>query len=410
MNPPVEQIGRLNIWETRNKSMNDFRGVSNLKTNFALLLLFLIMNLTACMGPDRPGGGLGPALKWTELPGWRSDNHSEAWQALMKNCQAMASKSEWKNICKRASLLSTPSDQHAREFFEKHFSVKQVIPSADDKPEGLITGYYEPILNGSLKKTKRFQYPVYKRPDDLLIVELGGLYPELKGKRVRARIDSRNRVVPYFDRAAIDGRRQPLKGKEIAWVDDIIALFFTHIQGSARIRLTDGSLLSIGYHDQNGHPYYAIGRQLIEKGIIAVEDMSMQAIRQWLLDNPNAVNDLLNSNSSYIFFIARENKNEDGPLGSLGVALTAQRSIAVDRRSIPLGSPVWLSTQLPNLPKTRDNTLKDNSFAQLVFAQDTGGAIKGNARADLFWGSGEEAEYYAGKMRQSGLLYLLIPK
>ena len=385
-------------------------GTHYLKMCLVLLLFFLIMNLIACMGPDRPTGGLGPALQWKELPGWGADNHSETWQALLKNCQAMSNKPKWGIICEHASLLNAPSDQQAREFFEAYFTVKKINPGVDDKPDGLITGYYEPILNGSLKKTKQFQYPVYKRPEDLLIVELSGLYSELKGKRVRARIDSRNRVVPYFDRAAIDGHEQPLRGKEIAWVDDMVALFFTHIQGSARIRLRNGRLLSIGYRDQNGHPYYAIGRTLIENGNVALEDMSMQAIRQWLLDNPQKVNDLLNQNSSYIFFEERENKNDDGPLGSLGVALTARRSVAVDPRSIPMGSPIWLSTQLPKLPNALNKNQEENSFSHLVFAQDTGGAIKGNARADLFWGSGEQAEYYAGKMRQSGLLYLLIPK
>jgi len=369
---------------------------------------------------SHPRGGLGPVVDWDDVPGWRQDHHSQAWPALLQSCQALADKnSQWKSICENASKLANIDDQIARQFFQDNFVLQEILPDESDNPDGLITGYYEPLLYGSLTPSDRFRYPVYKRPENLLIVELGDLYPSLKGKRVRARLDNNNRVVPYFDRKAIDSDPTLLKGNEIAWVDDPVALFFTHIQGSAKILFDDGKLLGVGYEDQNGHPYYAVGRKLIENGEIPVDLMSMQAIKQWLVDHPDRADALLNTNPSYIFFQARETTPDQGPLGSLGVPLTAQRSIAVDRSSIPLGAPIWLSTQLPViedpslLPTMPPNNTSDPSsnklFQQLVFAQDTGGAIKGRVRADLFWGSGKLAEYYAGKMRQPGRLYLLSP-
>ena len=299
--------------------------------------------------------------------------------------------------------------------------IREIYPDKDESEDGLITGYYEPLLHGSDQQTERYRYPVYKRPDNLLVVELSDLYPALKGKRVRARLDSKNRVVPYFDRKTIENDANLLKGNEIAWVDDPVALFFTHIQGSGRIQYDDGHEIDIGYEDQNGHPYYAIGRKLIESGDIPVEQMSMQAIKQWLMTHPQNAADLLNTNPSYIFFQARESKPDEGPLGTLGVPLTAQRSIAVDRKAITLGSPVWMVTQLP--PTEDENGQPANSdamktgdkkagvdFKHLMFAQDTGGAIRGRVRADVFWGTGKLAEFYAGKMRQSGRMFILLPK
>jgi len=384
-------------------------------TGFMVALL-----MSACV--SRPHGGLGPVVDWADVQGWQQDKLSLAWPALLQSCVALTGKtSSWRVICEKAQQMPNANDQQARQFFEEHFVMQEILPNESDSPDGLITGYYEPLLHGSLAPSERYRYPVYKRPDNLLVVELGELYPTLKGKRVRARLDQRNRVVPYFDRKAIESDAELLKGNEIAWVDDPVALFFTHIQGSAKIMFEDGGLLDIGYDDQNGHPYYAIGRKLIESGEVPVEVMSMQAIKQWLIAHPDRADGLLNTNPSYIFFQARETKPELGPLGSLGVPLTAQRSIAVDRQEIPLGAPVWISTQLPayqtasDSGDTKANTDSQASqpgevFQHLVFAQDTGGAIKGRARADLFWGSGEMAEFYAGKMRQAGRLFLLQPK
>lgn len=370
-----------------------------------LLLLLLSLLLPSCA----KHGGLGPVLSWQDVPGWKEDTLTEAWPALQQNCAALAERQElWRILCTQAASVDGDSEQQIRQFFESNFHIREIYPERDENQEGLFTGYYEPLLFGDNKPSDRFRYPVYKRPDDLLIVDLSELYPDLKGKRVRARLVDGNRVIPYYDRATIDGNDSPLKGNEIAWVDNLVELFFTHIQGSAIIQLQDGRQIDIGYEDQNGHPYYAIGRKLIENGDIRKEKMSMQAIQQWLLDNPQQANELLNLNPSYIFFTAKESQPGLGPLGSLGVPLTAKRSVAVDKKAIPLGSVLWLSTKLPAPDHSQDPD-QQSPFRHLVFAQDTGGAIVGRVRADLFWGNGKEAEYYAGTMRQPGKLFLLVP-
>jgi membrane-bound lytic murein transglycosylase A len=348
-------------------------------------------------------------LDWQDLEGWKEDRLTEAWPALLQNCAALSQKQDqWRKLCAQVASVDGASADQVRNFFEANFHVREIYPEKDESQDGLITGYYEPLLFGASNPSERYRYPVYKRPEDLLIVDLSELYPELKGKRVRARMVDGNRVVPYFDRATIDGNNSPLQGNEIAWVDDVVGLFFTQIQGSAKIQLEDGRQIDIGYADQNGHPYYAIGRKLIEMEEISKEKMSMQAIQQWLQDHPQQANELLNQNPSYIFFTERESQPGLGPLGSLGVPLTAKRSVAVDRKAIPLGSALWLNTKLPEA----DAKLKSDQaleFRHLVFAQDTGGAISGRVRADLFWGNGPEAEYYAGVMRQPGRIFLLVP-
>jgi membrane-bound lytic murein transglycosylase A len=375
----------------------------------ALAVLLLVSVLSACVGPGRPGGGLGPAIKWERLTGWQDGRQAEAWPALLASCDKLDQLDDvWRNLCLEASLIDNPDDAEARAFFETRFVPRPVLAADDENSEGLITGYYEPLLEGSRVRTEKFRYAVYQRPDDLLVVDLGDLYEDLKGKRVRGRLIDKRRVVPYFSREQIENGENPLKGNEIAWVDDPVALFFLHIQGSGIIRLRDGSLLAVGYHDQNGYPYYAIGRRLIQDEAIKEEDMSMQAIRDWLRNNPDQAEELLNSNPSYVFFSARPS-TDTGPIGSLGVPLMAERSIAVDRRVIKLGSPVWLDTTLPEPGPTEKAKKQEIPYRRLVFAQDTGGAISGSIRADLFWGRGQRAEEYAGRMRQPGSLYILQP-
>jgi membrane-bound lytic murein transglycosylase A len=261
-------------------------------------------------------------------------------------------------------------------------------------------------LQGSLVKTGRFRYPLYRRPDDLVTIDLGELYPELQGKRFRGRLNG-NRVVPYYSRAQINHASErpgpaaaPLSGQELLWVDDPVALFFLEIQGSGRVQLPDGRILAVSYADQNGHPYVAIGRKLVESGALKLEEATMPAIRAWLAAHPDQARTVLNSNPSYVFFMLRE-PDSSGPVGALNVPLVPERSIAVDPAFIPLGSPVWLDTALPG-SETRP-------YRRLEFAQDTGGAIRGPARADLFLGFGRNAEELAGAMRSRGKLYVLLP-
>ena len=263
----------------------------------------------------------------------------------------------------------------------------------------MVTGYYEPLLLGSRQQSQRFAFPVHAVPDNLLTVELGDLFPELKGKRVRGRVEG-NKLVPYWTRGEILAQEQQLPAKTLAWVNDPIELFFLQIQGSGRIRLPDGSLMRVNYADQNGHPYRSIGRLLVERGDLKLEEASMQGIQAWARANPSRLDELLNSNPSYVFF--REMPaSDDGPIGALGVPLTAERSIAIDPRSIPLGAPVFLATTRPN---------SSRPLQRLVMAQDTGGAIRGAVRADFFWGFGKEAGALAGRMKQNGRMWVLLPE
>lgn len=284
-----------------------------------------------------------------------------------------------------------------RQFFESRFTPFRVV-NPDGSHSGLITGYYEPLLKGSRFPTPRFRFPVYGMPDDLLTIDLGSLHPDLKSLRLRGRLAG-NRVVPYFSRAEIEEGEALVKGRELLWVDDPVELFFLQIQGSGRVRLNSGEVVRLGYADQNGHPYRSIGRILVERGELTLDEASMQGIQAWGRRNPDKLSELLNQNPSYVFF--RElPKYLPGPLGSLGVPLTAGRSLAIDPRAIPQGAPVFLSTTWPNSSKPLN---------RLMLAQDTGGAIRGAVRADFFWGFGEEAGNLAGKMKQAGRLWVLLP-
>ena len=300
-----------------------------------------------------------------------------------------------------ASLATKTEDaSHAavREFFEQHLQ-PHALAGADAAVDGLVTGYYEPLLSGSRHADRQFTHAVHGVPDNLLTIELGDLFPELKGKRVRGRVEG-NKVVPYWPRGEILAQGSKLPAKTLAYVDDPIELFFLQIQGSGRIRLPDGSLMRVNYADQNGHPYRSIGRLLVERGDLKLEEASMQGIQTWARANPARLNALLNANPSYVFFREMPASN-DGPQGALGVPLTAERSIAIDPRAVPLGAPVYLATTRPNSAQPMN---------RLVMAQDTGGAIKGAVRADFFWGFGKEAGALAGRMKQSGRLWVLLPK
>ncbi len=266
-----------------------------------------------------------------------------------------------------------------RAFFEQQFQPWQ-ISQAEGGAEGLVTGYYEPLLRGSRYLTPKYRFPIHAAPDDLLVVDLSALYPELKSLRLRGRLQG-NKVVPYFSRAEIEAGTAPVRGKELVWVDDPVELFFLQIQGSGRVRLDNGDIVRVGYADQNGHPYRSIGKWLVDKGELTLDKASMQGIKDWGRRNPERLPELLNANPSYVFF--RELPNHlSGPLGALGVPLTAERSIAIDPRGMPLGAPVWLATTRPN---------SSESLNRLMMAQDTGGAIRGAVRADFYWGTGDEA-------------------
>ncbi len=360
-----------------------------------ILIFFFATLLSSCSKP--PGPGIGNAVEWSQLEGWQMDRHAESWTSLLRGCSKLKDRPEWAAACHTADGMPSPTDEEAREFYEQWFTAHGVYAENGNRT-GLITGYYEPLLFGSLEQTEQFRYPIYQRPEDLLSVELSGLYPELKGKRVRGRL-SGNKIIPYHSRESLESSPKVLQGQELVWVDDPVALFFLHVQGSGRIVLRDGSVLGVGYADQNGHPYRSIGRELIAMGELNKDDVNLFSIRKWLDNNPTRINNLFERNPSYVFFTERP-APEEGPYGSLNVPLVAERTIAVDPGVIPLGSPVWLDTTLPG---------SGENYRRLVLAQDTGGAIKGHVRADVFWGQGQKAERMAGLMKQDGQLYVLRP-
>lgn len=357
----------------------------------------------AAPAPPQPPAPRYEHAEWSQLEGWGSDDLAEAWSAFLTGCGGLKARADWKQVCELALQKPARDTRAVRQFFEAQFEPWRVAYD-DDRGQrsesGLITGYYEPLLKGSRKPGGRFNTPLYSVPDDLLTVDFGDLYPSLKGERVRARVQGK-RVLPYFDRSQLQDNPS-LKGKELVWVDDAIDAFFLQVQGSGRIQLPGGEVIRLAYADQNGQPYKAIGRYLVQKGELTVAQATAPGLRQWLAQHPERLQEVLNANPSVVFF--REEKLPDpnvGPRGALGVPLTAGRSVAVDARNLPLGAPLFLATTQPG------TTIPLN---RLVMAQDTGGAIRGVVRADLFWGMGAQAGDRAGNMRQQGRMWLLWPK
>ncbi len=357
-----------------------------------------------CTAPPPVAAEQPPRLEaktWSDLPGWRQDNVAAAWGGFQESCRGQASKNggeRWGRVCKLAANVDGQDGEAVRQFFEAHFTPYAMV-EGDGRQEGMITGYYEPLIQGARRKDGRNATPVLAVPPDMLTIDLGELYPELKHRRLRGRLEG-NKVLPYWSRAEIEEHLTGhWPGKTLLWVEDPVEFFFLQVQGSGRVQLADGSRVRIGYADQNGHPYQSIGRLLVERGEMRLEEASMQGIQAWARANPQRLQALLNANPSYVFFRELPN-NEGGPIGALGVPLTAERSIAVDPRYIPLGAPVWLATTRPN---------SGQILNRLMLAQDTGGAIKGGVRADFFWGFGKEAGELAGRMKQKGRLWVLLP-
>lgn len=346
---------------------------------------------------------LQPAT-WSELPGWLTNDPVPAWDGFLASCRSLEKKIDvqgaafWQPACAAARRIEDKRPESLRGWLEANFRPWALV-NPDGSREGLITGYYEPVLQGSRKKTPRTSYPVFGPPDDLIVVDLAELVPELKSLRLRGRLEGR-RLVPYYSRAEWSREESRRSPDAILWVSDPLDFFFMQIQGSGQVELGDGSRVRLGYADQNGHPYRSIGRWLIDHGELESGQASMQGIRRWAENHPERLAELLNANPSLVFF--RELAVEgSGPPGALGVPLTPRRSLAVDPRHVPLGAPVWLATTWPN---------SEQALTQLMLAQDTGGAIRGVVRGDFYWGSGPEAGNLAGKMRQSGRLWVLLPK
>jgi membrane-bound lytic murein transglycosylase A len=390
-----------------------------------LVSLLFVLALTACAAvpparvpptPPEPKFELRP-LTFDQLDGWRDDDPSQALAAFRRSCGALANRdgdnpmgpepglgrvADWLETCRAAEQVADPgSATGARRFFETWFQPFEVRDGGN--PEGLFTGYYEPILYGSRSRKPPCVLPLYGPPDDLLRIDLGRFNPQLAGFAIYGRI-TEGQFVPYYSRAEIDRGALTGRGLELLWVDDPIDRFFLQIQGSGQVRLDDGSVVRVGYASQNGQPYHAIGRDLIEIGALTPDDVSLQSIRAWLLAHPQDAATIMSRNRSYIFFQEHpELSPEDGPLGTQGVPLTAGRSLAVDLRYIPLGAPVWLDTTAP-WPEG------EGPLKRLLIAQDSGGAIRGIVRGDVFWGTGERAGTIAGWMKSRGRYALFLPR
>ncbi len=381
--------------------------VSLMRVVLSWLFVFV---LASCAGVE-PEPETKPDLRleaasFKDLPGWGKDDMQTAMVALERSCTNILKRNPdssfstlpgagtniaWQGVCLDLKALSKDNQGAVQLFIERHFTPHQVL--AGNNPEGLFTGYYEAALKGSKIQTARYNIPLHTRPDDLVMVQLGEFREELKGQRIAGRVVDGN-LKPYETREQIVAGRWPHGDKVLVWVDDAVDAFFVQIQGSGLVQFEDGSTMRIGYAGQNGHIYYAIGRELVSRGELTKENVSMQSIRQWLAQHPDQADEIMNTNKSYVFF--EETKGE-GPVGGEGVPLTAGRSLAIDYSLLPYGAPLWLD-------------IKEPALQRLMIAQDTGGAIRGPVRGDVFWGYGERAEQLAGSMKSPGQYWILLPK
>ena len=352
------------------------------------------------------------AASFQDLPEWQNENFQNFGQAYERSCARVLKKSsqdifgadskfgkaqEWQIACRKFQKIDKQNIRAVREFFEQNFIPYTVKAGADS--EGLFTGYYEASLNGSKTKKGKYIYPLRARPDDLVMVDLGEFRDELKGQRIAGRVKD-GKLKPYETHGEIlAGKLPKSQDKPLVWVDDPVEAFFIQIQGSGIVALDDGSVMRVGYAGQNGHPYYAVGRELVKRGELIKDEVSLQTIRAWMKANPSQAQDLMTTNKSYVFFRELEGA---GPEGGEGIALTAGRSLAIDRSIIPYGIPVWLSAENPDPKQKKIN--------RLMMAQDTGGAIRGPVRGDYFWGYGDQAEIMAGAMKSKGRYWFLLPK
>jgi membrane-bound lytic murein transglycosylase A len=375
----------------------------------AALLLLVACHPRPLQPEPPPVAAPPPVLRyeqavWTGLPGWSDDDIVAAWPALLASCRSPRMAPAWGGFCGAAQGIPAGDAAAQRALIESRLRPWRITTLSQDgrgerNEQGMVTGYYEPVVNGSRTRGGAYQAPLYGVPDDLVTVELGDLYPALKGERIRGQLQGR-RVTPYPDRARLaDGKL--LAGKEIVWLDSAADAFFLQVQGSGRVRLADGSMLRLSYADVNGQPYRSIGRFLVDSGEMTLDEVTMPSLRAWLAAHPERQAEVFNANPSVVFFKAEQIGDPSiGPRGAMNIPLTAGRSLAIDPRQLPLGAPLYLATTHP---------LTHQPLARLMLAQDTGGAIRGALRADFFWGLGAEAGEAAGAMREQGSFWLLWP-
>ncbi len=361
-----------------------------------------------------PGGPIAlTPVAFTDLPGWSEDGQDAALAAFVRSCRKFESLpperaqrpealgltvADWLEVCAwlpPPSGGSGPDAVSARAFFETHFLPFSV--QSGGEPWGIITGYYEATLEGSLEPRAGYEVPLYQAPDDLISLDLQAFGEDLPDRTLVGRVEGR-RFLPYHQRAAINDGVLEGRDLELMWLKDPVDAFFLSVQGSGVVTLPDGREQRVGYAGNNGHAFYAIGRALLESGEVPRDQMSMQAIRDWLRANPERAEELMERNARYIFFRMLDG---EGPIGAQGVALTPERSLAVDRAYLPMGAPLYLETE---------SAQPDLRFRRLMIAQDTGAAITGGVRGDFFFGKGEPALARAGRMKEKGRYWLLLPE
>jgi membrane-bound lytic murein transglycosylase A len=359
-----------------------------------------------------PDSQLEP-VRWEELQGWTQDDHLAAFTAFQTSCHALRAMrpapdnepmhSSLREVCRRALEVHLQSAAAARGFFEDNFRPVHIARLGES--QGFLTGYYEPVLQGSRLPSPQFHFPVYRRPSDLLLDgRKPGPHPIANKNAAIGRRDENNEIVPYYDRGAIEAGALDGQKLEICWLKDPFDVLIVQIEGSARVILEDGTPLRINYDSYNGYSYSSIGRVLIERKIIPREEMSMHRIRDWMTGHPDEAQAVRASNRSYVFFRVTGLSNDGEPIGGQGVRLTPGRSIAVDRLH-EYGTPFFIEAKLPI-----ENAGAGSPFHRLMIAQDTGSAIVGPARADLYWGAGDDAGRVAGRIRHPGKFVMLVPR
>jgi membrane-bound lytic murein transglycosylase A len=389
---------------------------SGLSTKIAGLALGALCLVSAARGEDAdplkiPDTQLEP-LAWSALDGWNADDHVASFSAFLKSCAPFLNTSKphdprpvygalWQT-CRDAAQLRPETAAEAQAFFEENFRPVAIARIGESK--GLLTGYFEPVVEGSRLPNPEFYTPIYRRPRDLLVDGRPAGRGQVPNRATINRRDEHDALVPYYDRAAIEAGALDGQHLEICWVRDPFEALSMQIEGSARIRLEDGTMLRVNYDAHNGHPYAAIGRFLIEQYGIPADQMSMERIRQWLLANPDEGPKLRARNPSFVFFRVTGLSDDGEAVGAQGIPLSPGRSIAVDRMHV-YGTPFFIQADLPI-----DSDKAVTKFRRLMIAQDTGSAILGPARADLYWGAGDLAGRIAGRIRQQGQFVMLLPR
>lgn len=369
--------------------------------------------------PKPPAIAFRPAT-FADLPGWQADRLEEAFAALKESCPRILAQrgkagpdgfavygkpEEWQPFCTGIARLQANDGAGLRRLIEAELQPVAVL--GEGKAEGLFTGYYEPSLKGSRQRRPGYDVPLYKLPPDLVQVDLGLFRPEWRGQRTAGRVEG-GFLKPYDDRAGIEAGALAGRNLELAWAADPVAAFFLQIQGSGRIELAEGGVMRVGFAGQNGHVYTAIGRVLIDQGVMTREEVTMPSLRAWLSANPDKAPALLRENRAFIFFreLPAPTDATAGPPGAQGLPLRPGRSLAVDRSHVAMGLPLWLAASYP----AAEAPYAEQPLNRLMVAQDTGGAIRGGVRGDVFWGHGQAAEAIAGRMKHQGRYWFLLPK